>query len=222
MRVEKNKDSKEDLDNKEVLNLFLHKIDIEKLSESTRYNLLMLAAQKNDLALLKKIKEKGVDIKMAHEDGTTAMSRALVTHHYEVAKYLYNSRVKFKNDIEKGTLLRLAIEESDVDFVEKLLGAGDVDVNTTHPSTKETAIQTAIKNHKTSIVCLLLEKGARITEQDKSDIVKLVGTSKGAFLLEALFKRGENIDSSLMESIFSNAMKSKNLDVFSQIGRAHV
>ena len=119
------------------------------------------AAMRNDLAAVKDLIKKKVNVNEAQGDGMTAIHWAAENGNLEIAKALIAAKANqnVKTKIGSYTPLHLAIRSGSAELV-KVFVAGGADVKLATTNTGVTPLHLAASAGNPEVVALLLEKGA--------------------------------------------------------------
>ena len=129
------------------------------------------AVTSGDLAKVKSLVEQGVNVNAeSSEFGGFALAVALVSEHYEVAKYLVSKgadvNARFKK-YDNATILMLASSARNLEIVQYLIAKG-ADINAKDDNGK-TALMEATLNGNIEVVKYLISKGAYINAISTND-----------------------------------------------------
>jgi ankyrin repeat protein len=123
------------------------------------------AAARGDVAAVRALIAKGVDVNAPQVDGTTALHAAVNADRFDIADALLRAGADAARGDRYGvTSIYLAAVNGNAQMIRRLLDAG-VDPNTTDPA-GETALMTAVRTGTPDAVRLLLERGARVDARD--------------------------------------------------------
>jgi ankyrin repeat protein len=125
------------------------------------------AAQRKDLAVLRALVRKNVDVNAVQPDGTTALHWAIVWNNEEAVNLLLRAGANVKARNRYGsTPLSEAVSTGSAGMVDALLKAG-ADPTTLTTEDGETVLMTAARAGNADVVRLLLERGADVNAREK-------------------------------------------------------
>jgi len=126
---------------------------------------LVDAAERGDLAAVRALIAKKVDVSAARVDGMTALHAAVHGDRLDIAETLLRAGARADAADRYGvTPLYLAAVNGNADMIRRLLAAG-VDVNATDPG-GETALMTAARTGTPAALRVLLEAGAEVDARE--------------------------------------------------------
>ncbi|MCU1263970.1 MAG: ankyrin repeat-containing protein [Acidobacteria bacterium] len=129
---------------------------------------LMVAAMAGKTETAKLLIARGADINAKTKLGRTALTWASWRGMTDTVKALLTSGAEVNaRDVRGGTPLNFAVDKGRIQTVTVLLDAG-ANPNFHHAETGQTALIDAVVHHHVEIVRILLARGARVNDQDKS------------------------------------------------------
>ena len=123
------------------------------------------AAGRGDLAAVRALLAKGVDVNAPQVDGTTALHAAVGNDHLQIADALLKAGAKAATGDRYGVMpLSLAAINGNTAMIRRLLDAG-ADPNTVDPA-GETVLMTAARTGTPEALRALIDRGARVDARD--------------------------------------------------------
>jgi uncharacterized protein len=162
------------------------------------------AAQKSDLAKLRKLLSQHEDVNASQADGMTALHWAAYRDDFESAKLLVGAKAAANTTNHYGvTPLSLACQNGNGAIVELLLENG-ADANTALRG-GETALMTASRTGKPEAVKALLKRGADVNAKERrgQNALMWAAAEGHAEAVELLVKAGADVNATLPDSGFN-------------------
>lgn len=152
--------------------------------------ILIFAAGKDDLELVKLLLDAGADVALENNDGETALMRAAINGRYEVVELLLarGANINQKSSQDLWTALMVAANNDHFEVVKLLLKAGAlIDAQN---SDGDTALILAVREGYVQIVKWLLEQGAftHLTNRQNQTALDIAKAGVNKEILELLLE----------------------------------
>jgi ankyrin repeat protein len=175
--------------------------DIESRKMSHPFALIK-ASEKNNISLVKKLLDMGVDVNVKDDDGSNALMMASKNGYEDVVKMLLDrgADVNVENKYGNNALMSASMY-GNTEIVKLLLDKG-ADVNVENKYGNNALIYASSNGHK-EIVKMLLDKGIDVNVKNKDGDNALMLASRNGYIdIVELLKQHGAIKESVNESIF--------------------
>lgn len=173
----------------EVVDALLNSMNNISLTDPTSSNNILHMIITNDHELSEKLINKGINLDHKNKDGFTPVELAI--YQGNIKNLMHLEPIKKKVD----TLLKKALNKSDVEFVSNLIDSKAIDINEVYVQKGKTLFRTAFEKGDKEMAKMLFDKGADLNrEKDllsiKDRILKFLGIKRD-------YKIEEKADNSL-------------------------